>query len=118
VKPQDRVTAYAEAVLNGELAAGAPVKNACQRHLNDLKDGKERGLTFDLNAAQHVIDFCEQVLCLNGDEYEGKPFILNPWQAFIIGSLFGWKNKEGHRRFKVAYFEALYFSVFCRTSFL
>jgi len=102
---QDRVTAYASAVLAGELLAGQPVKNACQRHLDDLKAGKGRGLAFDLNAAQHAIDFCEQVLCLNGDEYEGKPFKLNPWQAFILGSLMGWKTQDGHRRFKVAYIE-------------
>jgi len=102
---KDRVSAYAKAVLKGELKAGAPVKSACQRHINDLKDGAKRGLIFDLKAARHVIDFCEQVLYLNGDEYEGQPFKLNPWQAFIIGSLFGWKDQQGHRRFKVAYIE-------------
>src|SRR5690606_7960058 len=44
------------------------------------------------------------------DEYgeavsEAVPFILQPAQAFIVGSLFGWKNKQGLRRFRRAYVE-------------
>lgn len=36
----------------------------------------------------------------------GKPFILEPWQQFIVGSLFGWKReKGGPRRFRTAYVE-------------
>ena len=36
---------------------------------------------------------------------QAAPFILQPWQCFVIGSIFGWKNKQGYRRFRRAYCE-------------
>ncbi len=38
-------------------------------------------------------------------EFEGLPFTLQPWQAFIVGSLFGWLTRDGSRRFRNAYIE-------------
>lgn len=101
----DRATEYANAVVAGEILAGPHVRAACQRHLRDLVEGPARGLVWDLAAAQRAIGFFEEVLCLNGGDYEGKPFDVLLWQAFIIGSLFGWKGADGYRRFRVAYVE-------------
>lgn len=42
---------------------------------------------------------------MNGGQFEGLPFNLDPSQAFIVGSLFGWKREDGTRRFRVAYIE-------------
>lgn len=102
----DPVTAYAVGVHKGKISAGPHVRNACARHLRDLVDGPARGLKWDLPAAQDAINFYSEVLCLNGGDFEGVPYILLPWQAFIVGSLFGWKKAEtGQRRFRVAYVE-------------
>lgn len=35
--------------------------------------------------------------------YADSPFVLSPWQAFIVGSIFGWKCEDGTRRFRRAY---------------
>jgi len=40
----DPTTAYANAVIAGEILAGRPVRLACERHIRDLKEGKARGL--------------------------------------------------------------------------
>jgi phage terminase large subunit-like protein len=32
--------------------------------------------------------------------YTGKPFVLEPWQRAIIGSLAGWKRRDGTRRYR------------------
>lgn len=101
----DHATEYANEVLSGNIIAGIHVRNACKRHLDDLKNCHERGLFYDLEAANRAIGFFEEVLCLNGGEFEGIPFILKPWQAFIVGSLFGWKSADGWRRFRTAYIE-------------
>ncbi|RAH37419.1 terminase large subunit [Halomonas sp. SL1] len=101
----DRATAYAQAVADGELIAGPQVRAACARHLRDLEEGEARGLHWDLDAANHAIGFFEDVLRLNGGRFEGQPFEVLPWQAFIVGSLFGWKGEDGFRRFRVAYVE-------------
>jgi phage terminase large subunit-like protein len=102
----DRTKAYADAVIAGEIVAGPHVRNACRRHLADLEKGSERGLWFDHAAAERVFGFFENVLKLSEGQFEGKPFVLQPMQEFILGSLFGWKRDDGHRRFRRAYIEA------------
>ena len=101
----DRATAWAMEIVAGRIVAGPHVRNAARRHLDDLKHGPKRGLTWDLPAAQRAIRFFEGVLRLNGGQFEGKPFLLHPSQAFRIGSLFGWKKSDGTRRFRRFYDE-------------
>lgn len=101
----DRTTEYAKAVVDGVIVAGPHVRNAAKRHLRDLELGPSRGLSFDLDAAQYAFDWYEQILRLSEGQFEGKPFTLHPSQAFIIGSLFGWKKEDGTRRFRRAYIE-------------
>lgn len=39
-------------------------------------------------------------------EWSGMPIIIEPWQAWIIATVFGWKNEDtGTRRFKTVYEE-------------
>lgn len=101
----DRVTDYANAVISGAIVAGPHVRDACKRHLKDLKDGQARGLTFGHDAARRAYGFFEKALRLNSGQFEGKPFTLLPWQGFVVGSIFGWKRTDGTRRFRVAYIE-------------
>lgn len=105
-KVKDRTKAYAQAVVKGRVVAGPHVRNACRRHLDDLKHGKKRGLTFDLEAADRVFRFFEDMLRLSDGQFEGRQFDLHPSQVFILGSLFGWMRKDGRRRFRRAYIEA------------
>ncbi|HKN05515.1 MAG TPA: terminase TerL endonuclease subunit [Buttiauxella sp.] len=102
----DPATQYALDVTSGIELAGPDIRNACKRHLRDLDYGPARGLVWDAGSAQRAIDFFAKVLKLNGGEHEGKPFILLPWQCFIVGSIFGWKNEEGNRRFRMVYVES------------
>lgn len=81
------------------------VRLACQRHLTDLKTAKRRGLHFDEAAADHIMAFFEEFLVLYEGEWDGQPFILQLWEKFIVGSLFGWKAKGDVRRFRTAYLE-------------
>ena len=98
----DRATAYAERVLAGEIVAGPHVRNACRRHLDDLKRTDVR---FDRDAAARAIRFFETRLRLSEGQFEGRPFKSAPAQDFILGSLFGWKRPDGTRRFRRAYIE-------------
>lgn len=105
LRTSDPVGNYARAVVKGKILAGPHVRAACQRHLDDLKQAGQRGFFFDRKAAERAIGFFRDVLRLNGGEYEGKPFTLEGWQAFIVGALFGWKSDDGYRRFRIAYIE-------------
>lgn len=101
----DPVTAWAKDVIAGKVVAGPHVRNSARRHLEDLQKGPARGLTWDLDAALRAINFFPDVLRLNGGQFEGKPFVLHPSQAFRVGSLFGWKRGDGTRRFRRFYDE-------------
>lgn len=102
----DPVTEYAEAVVAGQVLAGPHVRNACQRHIADRQEGEKRGLWWDLPASNWALGFFPQVLRLNGGQFEGLKFQLHPSQAFIVGSLFGWKKQDGTRRFRRCYYES------------
>ncbi|MDP9192281.1 MAG: terminase large subunit [Acidobacteriota bacterium] len=95
------VTTYAQDVVDGKIVAGKMVRQACKRHLDDLK---RKDIDFKPEDAQFALDFFN-LLSLTEGEFAGKPFKLEPFQQFIVGSLFGWKGSDGYRRFRTAYIE-------------
>lgn len=99
--PVDRATAYARAVATGKVIAGRPVRLACERHLRDMRQQKARGLDWRRELSEQAVDFFSDVLVLE----TGAPFHLQPFQAFIVGSLFGWYRADGYRRFRSGYVE-------------
>lgn len=99
------VESYARSVLSGATVAGRLVRLACERHLRDLEHGPERGLSYDHAAADRVFKFFSYLRLPADGELDGKPFELEPFQKFIIGSVFGWKGPDGSRRFRTAYIE-------------
>lgn len=101
---RDPVTAYARAVLDGLIVAGPYVRATCRRHLKDLKTGHLRGLVWDSRTAQKAIDFFPDVLTVE-EAGQTVPFLLLDWQVFVVGSIFGWKRRNGRRRFTRAYIE-------------
>jgi phage terminase large subunit-like protein len=101
----DAATAYARVVTGGEIVAGPHVRASCARHLRDLESGHERGLAWNMDAAKRALGFFPDVLRLSEGQFEGEPFNLHPSQAFIVGSVFGWKRADGTRRFRRAYIE-------------
>ena len=99
---------YPHQVLSDKIISCTWVKLACQRFVNDLNDvqsGKRDDIYFDERAADHIISFFEEFLVFYEGAFEGKPFKLTPHQCFVVGQLFGWKNKSGFRRFRTAYIE-------------
>lgn len=94
---------YALGVINGEIPAGEYVKRACFRQLNDLENGVE-GFTFDYSKAVRVCKFIECLKHIKG-KWAGTNITLEPWQIFILTTIFGWVDSCGKRRFKTAYIE-------------
>lgn len=93
----DRMNNYAEACLNGDIVVGELIKDACRRHFKDLE---RTDIYFDEVDAERVILFVESMVHVKG-EWARKPLILEEWQVFLAGSVFGWKWTETQkRRFK------------------
>lgn len=96
---------YAEDVLEGRVVVCQWVRNAVERHIDDLERGHERGLYFDEAAAWRVIIFCRLCYHYKGS-FAGKAFDPEPWQLFFLWVLFGWKReKDGGRRFRIFHLE-------------
>jgi phage terminase large subunit-like protein len=66
---------------------------------------RKDGIWFDVDEAAKKLRFFEEKLRLSEGQFDDQPFKSAPAQDFIIGSLFGWKKKDGTRRFRRAYIE-------------
>jgi phage terminase large subunit-like protein len=86
----------------GKVTTNRLIRAACARHLSDLKS---KAFRFDRTVAESAIQFFSKLPHTKGRQWSGKPFILEPWQQFIVGSLFGWLRPDGLRRFRVAFVE-------------
>ena len=50
--------------------------------------------------ADHAIDWIENVCRHVKGEHGGKLFVLEDWQKAMTGCLFGWRRKDGTRRYR------------------
>lgn len=98
------VQAYINGVISGEIPVCKWVRLAVERHVYDLDNADERGLYFDAASARKVIEFFGFLKHSKG-EWAGQTITLEPWQAFILWVIFGWKKADGTRRFRTAYEE-------------
>ena len=106
-KPSSKLltTWYAEQVVEGKIIAGKNVILACKRHLNDLKKSnlnvlnEEFPWVFNELIGHRPIQFIEKYCKPSKGNF--KQLILQAWQHFTLGSLFGWVHRETElRRFK------------------
>jgi phage terminase large subunit-like protein len=92
-----------------------PITRAWVRNASDVA-AVRAGCFFDLAAAEYVRDFLQSMLMLPptqaeqerllaaGEKIEAKPFRVLDWQwLYVIAPLFGWKRKNGFRRFRRGY---------------
>ncbi len=93
---------YALSVVQGKIPAGKFVKAACKRQLDDLK--RKWQWTYSEEEAGRICRFIEQLPHVKGEK-AGTNIQLEPWQCFILCTVFGWINSEGKRRFRRAYSE-------------
>lgn len=94
-------TWYANQVVEGKITAAKKVIQAAQRHLDDLeRQGTEDfPWVFDADLGHRVIEFIEK-FC-SPSKGAVSQLVMQGWQHFTLGSLFGWVHKDtGLRRFK------------------
>jgi phage terminase large subunit-like protein len=83
---------------------------ARERHARDLAlaaqpGGHPKGLWFDLEAGDRVVQFLEEYCSHYEGEWRGQKVKLEEWQGELLRILFGWKQANGTRRFRTAYIE-------------
>ena len=101
---KDVAIKYAQDVVDGKIIAGQDRINACQRFIDDLKRDEFELRCTHPDAAITIIEGIfvhRQGESLEGVPLMGKPFLLQPWQIFIIYNLLGfWYKGTEERRFK------------------
>ena len=85
---------YTNDVLSGRLVSGHLARASVQR-MQSWHKKKDR--YFDEDEVRRVFSLFSLFKHTSG-EYGGRPFALLPWQAWIIGQIFGWRYKSNKRR--------------------
>ena len=100
---------YAGEVVSGKIPACQWTIKACRRQLDDLERAKSNDFPyrFDKRKASRICEFIELLPHIKGEWAKaGARIELQPWQVFILTTVFGWIRKDsGLRRFKTAYIE-------------
>lgn len=100
---------YARAVVAGEIPACKWTILACQRQLDDLarEPGDDWPWVFDPDRAARPCEFIELLPHIKGKwAREGRRIQLEPWQCFMLTTVFGWIHRDtGLRRFLEFYEE-------------
>lgn len=105
----DIANKWAKQVVLNKIPACKWVKLACERHLNDLKNSKNKDFLykFEPKLAEKKILFIELLPHTKGEWAQKRlKLTLEPWQKFGIACTFGWvRKKDGFRRFRESYWE-------------
>lgn len=106
-KNYDIIMEYAQSIIEGRKIACKETKQMCKRFLGDLENPD---YDFNPKDAEFVIGIIEKTFVhqkgedMNGYPLRGKPFLLEPWQKFIIYNLLGFFHKgTALRRYKEAF---------------
>lgn len=95
-KNWNTVLKYAESIRDGKKIACKELKQAVNRFFSDLENPAYEMKKSD---PEFCIQIIEKTLChqqgekIDGTPLRGKPFLLQPWQKFIIYNLVGFKLK-------------------------
>ena len=101
------VLEYANSIVDGRKVACRETIQMCERFLRDLENP---AYGFNPKDAEFVIGIIEKTFVhqkgedMQGYPLRGKPFLLEPWQKFIVYNLLGFFHKGTNlRRFKEAF---------------
>ena len=98
----DAVFGYAKSIVDGKKIACLETQEMCQRFFSDLENPNYE---FKPMLAEVIIKVIETTFVhTKGDRFYGKPFLLEPWELFIVYNLFGFYIAGTmERRFKEAF---------------
>ena len=98
---------YVEDIISGKKLACREIIQACERFRRDLENPK---YDFKVKDAEFVIGIIEKTFVhqkgetMQGYPLRGTPFLLEPWQKFVVYSLLGFFHKDTIlRKYKEAF---------------
>tara|TARA_R100001086_G_scaffold250033_2_gene192797 strand:- start:525 stop:2270 length:1746 start_codon:yes stop_codon:yes gene_type:complete len=95
---------WMDGVLSEKIPSGDKMYKGIKRHF-DWMENKDFPYFFNESAAIEYIQFLQQMRFVEGT-VAGQNFLLAPFQKLIVGSLFGWQEKDtGKRQFTDSYLQ-------------
>lgn len=91
---KSKITTYPWDVTEGKMLACKNVILACQRFLAFLE---RDDMYFDVDEVVGTINFFSKFKHFTG-QFNGKPFLLEPWQKFMLCGVYGFKWKKDDTR--------------------
>lgn len=90
---------YEDDILSGKIPACVYVKQAIRRQREDLKrwSKKDSPFYFDQAEGNRVCKFIELLPHTKG-ALRGQKIRLEPWQCWILTTIFGWRRRSDNRR--------------------
>lgn len=90
---------YEEDVLSGKIPACTYVKQAIRRQRDDLKrwSKPDSPFYFDQAEGNRVCKFVELLPHTKG-ALRGQKIKLEPWQCWVLTTIFGWRRRSDNRR--------------------
>lgn len=93
---------YAQDVIEGKIVAGEFIRSACERFFSLMEDDRYE---FREDKVDEVINFFPYLKHFKG-RHADKPFTLEPWQEWIVASIYGFYVREdGSRLTQTVYVE-------------
>ena len=100
-QPTNLWAQYARDIATEKEPAGEYIQKLVGRFLELLNDPGE--WNFDAAAGEKYIQFIQQYLVHTRGQWAGQPFVLSPWQQFLVVNIFGWFHAEkGYRKHRTA----------------
>lgn len=91
---------YATDCIKDKNIVGAQIKLACERHFKDLEN---KDFIWKEEEAQRAVTFIQSMRHVKG-ALARRRIVLEAWQIFYVGSIFGWYRKDtGYRRYREAH---------------
>lgn len=101
------VLEYAQSIVDKKKVACRETRQMCERFFRDLEDDR---YDFDPKNAEFVIQIIEETFVhqkgenMKGYPLRGTPFLLEPWQKFVVYSLLSFLHKGTRlRKYKEAF---------------
>lgn len=93
---------YAQDVIEGKIVAGEFIRSACERFFSLMEDDRYE---FREDKVDEVINFFPYLKHFKG-RHADNPFTLEPWQEWIVASIYGFYVREdGSRLTQTVYIE-------------
>lgn len=94
---------YAYGVQDGTVMCGDKIKKAVARFFSWIETAERDGFHLNHATGMDIVEFFPQFINHTKGRMQGKPFHLEPFQAFSLYNIIGWQDQKGNRRINTVY---------------